>query len=81
MNPHETEKRFISMDVGSLGRIAADMKAPNMRKDCYENEAGGAVGYQTTINETLRRSIEAPSLEALIRRAVREELRASPDAA
>jgi len=45
------------------------------------DEAEGAVGYQTMINEALRRSIELPSLEAIVRRAVREELRSRPDAA
>jgi uncharacterized protein (DUF4415 family) len=45
------------------------------------DESGGVVGYQTMINETLRRSIDAPSLEAMIRRAVREELRSNPNAA
>jgi uncharacterized protein (DUF4415 family) len=45
------------------------------------DESGGVVGYQTMINEALRRSIEAPSLEAMVRRAVREELRSNPDAA
>ena len=41
------------------------------------DDAGGAIGYQTLINEALRRSIDAPSLEAIVRRAIREELRAS----
>lgn len=45
------------------------------------DESGGAVGYQTMINEALRRSIEAPSLEAIVRQAVREELRSRSDAA
>ena len=45
------------------------------------DESGGAIGYQTLINEALRRSIDAPSLEALVRRAIREELKSKPDAA
>ena len=45
------------------------------------DESGGAVGYQTLINETLRKAIDAPSLEAMVRRAIRDELRKSPDAA
>jgi len=44
-------------------------------------ETGGSVGYQTLINEALRRSIDAPSLEAMLRRAIREELKDRPDAA
>lgn len=35
---------------------------------------GGTIGYQTLINDALRASIEAPQLEAIVRRAVREEL-------
>jgi uncharacterized protein (DUF4415 family) len=45
------------------------------------DESGGATGYQTMINEALRRSIDAPSLEAMVRRAVREELKSGRDAA
>ena len=45
------------------------------------DESGGAVGYQTLINEALRRSVEAPSLEAMVRRVIREELKGKPDAA
>jgi uncharacterized protein (DUF4415 family) len=35
----------------------------------------GARGYQTLINETLRQAIQADSLEAVVRRTIREELR------
>lgn len=35
----------------------------------------GARGYQTLINETLKRAIQAESLEGLVRRTIREELR------
>jgi len=45
------------------------------------DESGGAVGYQTLINEALRRSVEAPALEAIVRRVIREELKGKPDAA
>jgi len=39
--------------------------------------AGGAVGYQTLINDALRQHVEgkAPKLEEMLRRIVREELR------
>jgi len=38
--------------------------------------SGGAVGYQTLINQALREYIEgkAPKLESMLRRVVREEL-------
>lgn len=45
------------------------------------DESGGSVGYQTLINEALRRSVEAPALEAMVRRVIREELKGRPDAA
>jgi uncharacterized protein (DUF4415 family) len=35
----------------------------------------GARGYQTLINETLKQAIQAESLEGVIRRTIREELR------
>jgi uncharacterized protein (DUF4415 family) len=45
------------------------------------DESGGYVGYQTLINDALRRSIEAPALETLVRQAIREELKGRLDAA
>lgn len=41
--------------------------------------SGGAVGYQTLINEALRSHVEnkAPKFEDTLRRIVREELRAA----
>jgi uncharacterized protein (DUF4415 family) len=45
------------------------------------DESGGSVGYQTLINDALRRSLEAPSLEAMVRRVIREELKGRLDAA
>jgi uncharacterized protein (DUF4415 family) len=45
------------------------------------DESGGSIGYQTLINDALRRTLEAPSLEAMVRRVVREELKGRPDAA
>ena len=45
------------------------------------DESGGSVGYQTLINDALRRAIDAPALEAMVRRAIREELKGRLDAA
>lgn len=45
------------------------------------DESGGSVGYQTLINDALRRSLEAPSFEAMVRRVIREELKGKLDAA
>jgi ribosome-associated translation inhibitor RaiA len=41
--------------------------------------SGGAMGYQTPINEALRRHVEgkAPKFEETLRRIVREEVRAA----
>ena len=44
------------------------------------DESGGSVGYQTLINQALRRSLDAPPLEAMVRRVIREELKGRPDA-
>ena len=40
---------------------------------------GGAVGYQTLINQALRQHVEgkAPKLEETLRRILREEMRAA----
>ena len=45
------------------------------------DESGGSVGYQTLINQALRRSLDAPPLEAMVRRVIREELKGRHDAA
>lgn len=43
------------------------------------DEAGGAIGYQTLINNALRQHIEgkAPKFEETLRRILREEIRAA----
>jgi uncharacterized protein (DUF4415 family) len=40
----------------------------------FKTKAGGR-GYQTLINETLRKSIGSEDLESLLRRIIREELK------
>lgn len=45
------------------------------------DQSKGSVGYQTLINDALRRSVEVPSFEAMVRRVIREELKGRPDAA
>ncbi len=80
---------------GKRGRIAKPEREPagkvkiTIRLDAdivdhfmaRADESGGAVGYQTLINEALRRSLDTPSLEAVVRRVIREELKGKPDAA
>lgn len=41
----------------------------------YFKTKAGERGYQTLINETLKQSIQAESLEGVIRKTIREELR------
>lgn len=41
---------------------------------CFKTKAGER-GYQTLINETLKQSIQAESLEGVIRKTIRDELR------
>ena len=43
----------------------------------YFKGLAGERGYQTLINETLRRAVEAEELETRLRRIVREEVRAA----
>jgi uncharacterized protein (DUF4415 family) len=78
---------------GKRGRIAAPAPEPRgktritIRLDedlvdhfLKESDAsGGAIGYQTLINEALRQHVEgkAPKLEETLRRVLREELRAA----
>jgi uncharacterized protein (DUF4415 family) len=80
---------------GKRGRIAKPVPEPagkvkiTIRLDAdivdhfmaRADESGGAVGYQTLLNEALRRSLEAPALEAMVRRVIREELKGKPNAA
>lgn len=40
----------------------------------FKTKAGGR-GYQTLINETLKQAMQAGSLEAVVRKTIREELR------
>jgi uncharacterized protein (DUF4415 family) len=40
----------------------------------FKTKAGGR-GYQTLINETLKQAMRAGSLEAVVRKTIREELR------
>jgi len=43
------------------------------------DDSGGTMGYQTPINEALRQHVEgkAPKIEEMLRRIVREEVRAA----
>jgi len=76
--------RIKKQDPEPAGKVKITIRLDHDVVDYFlakADEAGGVIGYQTMINEALRKSIDAPSLEAMVRRAVREELRSSPDAA
>jgi uncharacterized protein (DUF4415 family) len=86
-------KQSYDFSHGKRGRIAPPEPEPRGKTritirldedivDHFLSEAdasGGAMGYQTLINEALRRHVEgkAPKLEETLRRVVREELRAA----
>jgi uncharacterized protein (DUF4415 family) len=86
-------KRRYDFSRGKRGRIAPPQPEPRGRTritirldedlvDHFLKEAdasGGATGYQTLINEALRRHVEgkAPKLEETLRRIVREDISAA----
>ena len=64
---------------GSTGAILPNKQRVNIFLDGAVIEhfkaKAGARGYQTLINETLKQAIQAESLEGVIRKTIREELR------
>ena len=86
-------KRKYDFSQGKRGRITPPEPEPRGKTritirldedlvDHFLKEAdasGGATGYQTLINEALRKHVEgkAPKLEDTLRRIVREEMRAA----
>jgi uncharacterized protein (DUF4415 family) len=63
-----------------LGKTRITIRLDEDLVDYFLKESGasgGAVGYQTLINEALRQHVEgkAPKLEETLRRVLREELR------
>ena len=63
------------------GRVALPKKRVTLYLDAALVERfkdmAGERGYQTLINDTLRRAVEAEELETRLRRIVREEVRAA----
>lgn len=64
---------------GSTGAILPNKQRVNIFLDGAVIEhfkaKAGARGYQTLINETLKQAIQAETLEGVIRKTIREELR------
>jgi uncharacterized protein (DUF4415 family) len=84
-------RREYDFSGGKRGRIAPKEPEPRgktritirLDEDLVEllkksDTSGGAMGYQTLINDALRQHVEgkAPKLEETLRRIVREEVRA-----
>ncbi len=81
-------KDYYDFSKGKRGRVRALQPEPvgkvkiTIRLDAdvvdhYLTEAdklGGKIGYQTLMNDALRGAMEAPVLEDLMRRVVREEI-------
>ena len=86
-------KKEYDFSRGKRGRIAPPEPEPRgktritirLDEDLVEHflkqadASGGAMGYQTLINEALRQHVEgkAPKFEETLRRIVREEMRAA----
>lgn len=74
--------RILPAQAEPKGKIRITIRLDEDLIEHFLREAdasGGAVGYQTLINEALRSHVEnkAPKFEDTLRRIVREELRAA----
>jgi len=74
--------RILPPEPEPAGKIRITIRLDEDLEDYFLKESGasgGAIGYQTLINEALRQHVEgkAPKLEETLRRVLREELRAA----
>jgi uncharacterized protein (DUF4415 family) len=74
--------RILPPEPETPGKTRITIRLDEDLLDHFLEEAGaygGAVGYQTLINQALRQHVEgkAPKLEETLRRVLREELRAA----
>jgi len=74
--------RIIPAQPEQAGKTRITIRIDDDLLDHFLKEAeasGGALGYQTLINEALRQHVEgkAPKLEDTLRRIVREEIRSA----
>jgi uncharacterized protein (DUF4415 family) len=74
--------RVAAPEPEQRGRTRITIRLHEDLVDHFLKEAeasGGAIGYQTLINEALRQHVEgkAPKLEDALRRILREEMRAA----
>jgi uncharacterized protein (DUF4415 family) len=61
-------------DASPRGKVRLTMYLDMAVVDYFRSRAGGR-GYQTLINEALKRAIEQENLENVLRRVIREEAR------
>lgn len=82
-SPELNESEFAQLRP--LGEVLPQLKLGKQRitilldeavVNAYKTKAGGR-GYQTLINETLKRALEADSVKEALREVIREELRAA----
>lgn len=71
--------RVVLRKRGATGAVLPAKQRINIFLDSatleyFKAKAGGR-GYQTLINETLKQAMQAESLETVIRKAIREEIR------
>ena len=79
---HDKRGRVAPPEPEPRGKTRITIRIDEDIVDIFLKEAeasGGAVGYQTLINDALRQHIEgkAPKLEDTLRRILREEIRAA----
>jgi uncharacterized protein (DUF4415 family) len=72
--------RVLPPEPEPLGKVRITIRLDEDLVDHFlevSGASGGAIGYQTLINEALRQHVEgkAPKLEETLRRVLREELR------
>jgi len=74
--PDEDSPELTSAEFSELRPLAEVLPELNLGKQCITimlDEAGGR-GYQTLINDTLRRALEVDSVKEALREVIREEL-------
>lgn len=70
-----TQPVFAEAAVRQMGKHRITIMLDDAVVQAYKARAGGR-GYQTLINETLRRGLQTDALKEALREVIREELRA-----
>jgi uncharacterized protein (DUF4415 family) len=69
-----TQPEFAQAVTQQLGKHRITIMLDDAVVQAYKARAGGR-GYQTLINDTLRRALQADALKEALREVIREELR------